>query len=143
MLRGTKIQATNAVDVGTAATITNMLTLPTGKTFILTDLVALPTYAIDDSHTTYTSNDVLRLYDGNGDGSTELSGTVPQRLTVHFPLVQLATTGTGNVPKYQRQSVVLHFTNGPEFSTGVTPQMAGGQTNIIGTGCIWIGGILR
>jgi len=143
MIKGVRVEATNATVVGTQATVTNLLAIPSGKSFILTDLVVSATYAADGP-TGLLSAQVFKLYDGAGDGATAQTGTTTPRLTVNLPNVQCASSGADLVHTYQRGGVTMHFTNGPAFSTGITPGLGGAaNAGTIGTGCVYIAGILR
>jgi len=147
MIKGNRIEATNANAVGTSTTVYNMISIPTGKTFILTDLVLAATYGADDP-IGLLSNQIFKLYDFIGSGGTAASGNATAKLNVHIPQVQLGTAYTSGLadetPTFQHTGVVMHFTNGPEFTTGVTPGMGGAaNSQVIGTGCVWLAGILR
>lgn len=150
MIKGTRIEATNSTrDVATGATNYALLSCPTGKTFVLTDLVVSATYA-GETELGVASNYPLRLYDFVGSGSTDASTTATKRLSINLPADQ-SSFGQAAAATFVRRGVALNFTNGPEFSSGVTPSMGnGGATGAssggaayIGTGCVWIAGIIR
>ena len=146
MIKGTRIEATNTTrDVGTSTTVYNMISIPTGKTFILTDIVVTGSALADNPHG-LLSHTVFALYDYIGSGATAASNVGTARLILDLPQVMLASAGGDLVQTYQRGCAVMHFTEGrgPEFSTGVTPGMGGAaNTLLVGTGCVWLAGILR
>lgn len=144
MIKGNRTEAVNTSrDIGTSTTLYNMVSIPTGKTFILTDL-AVTGSALADGPAGVLSNSVFVLYDFIGSGATAASNAATARLVVNMPAIQLASAGADLVHTRQRTSTVLHFTNGPEFSTGVTPGMGGAaNANLIGTGCVWMAGVIR
>jgi hypothetical protein len=144
MIKGVRVEATNAYTVN-GGTAYNMITIPTGKTFVLTDLIAAGTYAGDENAIKPQSHDALRLYDYAAAVSTDASVVATARLNVHLNTIDNATTMTpGTAMTIMRTGVVLHLTNGPEFSNGVCPQMGGGNNTVpIGTGCLWLAGYIR
>ena len=147
MIKGVRTEAVNAQAVGTSTTVYNMLAIPTGKSFVLSDLVVNGSYLQDDPHG-LLSNMVFKLYDYVGSGATAASGVGTARVTVGIPQIQLATAFASNSVNetltFQRGGSVMHFDTGIEFSTGVTPGLGGAANSlIIGTGCIYIGGVIR
>lgn len=141
MIVGTRISGTNAYAVGTSTTVYNMITIPTGKTFVMTDLVVTGSYAGDEI-TTFGSNDIFKVYDFVGSGATAASGTGTARVSLNLNIDQTASYDGATIDGV-RGTTVLHFTNGPEFSNGVTPGMGAANTKLIGTGCVWVAGLLR
>lgn len=134
MIKGVRITARNSTKPITSAAVNyNMLVIPSGKTFTLTDLVVVGSHYVNSAIATSGSAFTLKLFDQVGDGST--AGTTAW---VQFKLDQIGT----NV---QSRAVgkVLHWTNGPEFTVGVTPALAGTDTPIIPSHALFIGGYLR
>jgi len=143
MIKGVRTEAVNTQAVGTSTTVYNMLAIPTGKSFVISDLVVNGTYLQDNPHG-LLSHTVFSLYDYVGSGATAASGTGTARITVDIPQVALASAGGDLVQTYERGGAVMHFDTGIEFSTGITPGMGGAANSlIIGTGCIYIGGVIR
>lgn len=143
MIKGNRTEAVNTQAVGTSTTVYNMIAIPTGKTFVLTDIVVNGSYLADNPHAV-ASHTVFGIYDYIGSGATAASNTGTPLVLIDIPQVMLASAGGDLVQTYQRGGAVMHFTNGPEFSTGVTPGMGGAANSlIIGTGCVWIAGLIR
>lgn len=144
MIKGTRFEAVNTTrDIGTSTTLYNMVSIPTGKTFVLTDLSVVGS-ALGDGPIGLLSHCVFVLYDVVGSGATAASGTNTPRLIIDIPQINLASAGADLVHTYQRTGAVMHFTNGPEFSNGVTPGMGGAaNTLLIGTGCVRVAGLYR
>lgn len=138
MMKGNRIEATNTTYVGSHTIVTNMLAIPTGKTFVLTDLVVGGSHSVDAQHA-IASAVPFKLYDVAGASGTAASGTNTPRLTINIPLNQ--TNSYEVAGAFKRGAVAIHFTNGPEFSNGVTP--ASGDNGTIGTGCVWVAGYLK
>jgi hypothetical protein len=142
MIKGVRTSATSAASCGTTFGY-NLLTIPTGKTFVLTDLSVVGTYA-DDTPYSPASHDNFRLYDFIGSGLTDASGLGTLRLCVNLNGIDNTTTQTTDTKAAMISSgIVLHLTNGPEFSTGVTPQLGGANAQAIGTGGVWVAGYTR
>lgn len=138
MIKGNRIQGTNTTYVGSHTIITSMLNVPAGKTFVLTDLIVSGTHSVGDQ-ITEASNLALKLYDVSGESGTAASGTNTPRLSINLPLNMNGSADSAAA--FKKGSVVLHFTNGPEFSNGVTPATTNGGTT--GTGCVWVAGYLK
>jgi len=138
MIKGSRIEATNTTYVGSHTIVTNMLSIPSGKTFVLTDIMVSGSHSVDTNHT-LASSLPMKLYDVVGASGTAASGTNTPRLTINLPVIPVSSFEAASA--YKRGSVVVHFTNGPEFENGVTP--ATGDNGTIGTGCVWIAGYLR
>lgn len=138
MIKGNRIEGTNTTYVGSHTIITNMLTIPSGKTFVLTDLVISGSHSVDTQHT-LASHLPLKLFDVAGASGTAASGTNVPRLTINLPVIE--NNSYEAAAAFKSGSVVLHFTNGPEFSNGVTPATSNNGTT--GTGCVWVAGYLK
>lgn len=138
MIKGNRIEATNTTYVGSHTIVTNMLVIPTGKTFVLTDLMITGSSAVDTNHT-ITSSLPVKLYDVAGASGTAASGTNVPRLTVNLPVLPVSSFEAAGA--FKRGTAVVHFTNGPEFVNGVTP--ASGDNGVIGTGCVWVAGYIK
>jgi hypothetical protein len=142
MIIGVKKEATNSTnDVGTGVTVYNILTIPTGKVFVLTELEITASYA-NDTAIAEASNDLFKLYDFIGSGSTAASGNGTALVSVNMPLYPVHSWDK-TAASFVRGSTILKYANGPEFSTGVTPGMGAGNAAIVGTGCVRVAGVLR
>lgn len=141
VVKGVRVEATNSTIIGTGGTCPSLLTVPTGKTFILTDISIIPTYGVDVP-VGVASADVIAFYDVSAGGSTAASGTTNAKFKLNWDLQ--VTTGGGTAVAYSRgNGMVYHFTNGPEFSNGFTAELSGANSLNVGTGCMWIAGIYR
>lgn len=142
MIKGVPTNATNSTAIGTGGTCPSLLTVPTGKTFILTDLVIAPSYGADTaSIATVLSAGIVSFYDVSAGGSTAASGTTVAKFKVNYEMQ--TQSGGGSAIAYAKMPAVYHFTNGPEFSNGVTIELTDTGSENIGTGCVWISGLLR
>lgn len=139
MIKGTRVEAINSTqDIGSGATGYNMIAVPTNKTFVLTDLIVTGSYAADAC--TSASNAPLKLWDYLGSGGTDASGGTSAVCRLSVLLTPYSPGAATAVMTSIRGTRILHLTNGPEFTLGFTPQMSG---PVIGTGCLWISGVLR
>lgn len=136
MIKGTRVQASgNTATIPPLLSAYGLFTLPTGKTFILTDLiagfrptlasglavagVALCDKAFGAAVSAFTISDAKVVYSGK----------------------QMMLVGTAVPPINAGTLVLTDIQNGPEFSTCVTVGTVG--TFAIPTYGVWIGGILR
>lgn len=143
MIKGTRIQMTNSVPVlaysGALMTAVGLYTVPTGRTFVLTDLVVsfIPTAAAGT-----VGAGIALLDSAYGQGA---SAFVAEEIKVAYKLKTTPFHGTitsATASSYlSTPLVVTGLENGPEFSTCVTAGNIG--TYHIQTGGIYIGGILR
>lgn len=137
MIKGTRIEATNsgATIAPGLASAYGLLTLPTGKTFILTDLIA----AFRPTASTGTSEAGVALMDkAFGAG---VSAYTQSDVKVYFPSPGKSLIGTATNGISPSSVVITDLVNGPEFSTCVTAGAFG--TFAIPTFGIWIAGIMR
>jgi hypothetical protein len=146
MIKGNRVQAVNSVAVGPYSgalkTAVGLLTVPTGKTFVLTDLVcgftpsgvmsnvavppgiALLDVAYGQAATAFTAGEIKAIY------RAPLGRTITT-----------ATTAAGGETYLAGPLVVTNIENGPEFSTCVS---AGGVgTLTVPTFGLWIAGVYR
>lgn len=145
MIKGAKIQATNSVAIGaySAGIMSSvpLMTLATGKTFVLTDLVCgfTPSHAITDTAAVVPG---IMLLDEAAAGNTAadqdnakfiyrvkteaIRNTAASNALIHLPILPL---------------VVTDLEQGPEFSTCVSAVGVG--TWPVPTFGLWVGGILR
>ncbi len=137
MIKGTRVQAS-----GNTATIPPLLsgyglfTLPTGKTFILTDLIAgfRPTLASGLAVAGVTLCD-------KAFGAGISAWTIGDAKVI-YPATKLKNLVGTAVPAINAGTLVLtDIQNGPEFSTCVTVGTIGSFA--IPTYGVWIGGIMR
>lgn len=117
MIKGTKITVRNTSQVGTAGNNTGgsaitMYSVPSGKTFILTDLVCDWNGA--DNMTTTNSNPGIALLDASYGGSTV--GTYTQSKIMFKQPPNCVGLATGTV----QTLVVTGLSNGPGFTTAVS-----------------------
>lgn len=146
MIKGIRVQAVNSVSIGAYSaglkTAVGLLTVPSGKTFILTDLVcgftpsgvmsgaavtpgvALLDVAMGQAATAFTAGEIKVAYRAN---PKVVMGT--------------AVSTTGGQAVIGGPLVVTDIQNGPEFSTCVSAGNIG--TLVIPTYGLWIGGIYR
>lgn len=142
MIKGTRVEGTNSVIVGTGGTCPSLITVPTNKTFVLTDLSMTATYGVDTG-LGVASMDVLAFYDLVMSGGTAGSGTSNAVFKINWDGYRESSSTTAVTPVLMRRSSVYHFTNGPEFSRAVSAEVSGANSANIGTGCLWVAGILR
>jgi hypothetical protein len=142
MIKGTRVEGTNSTAIGTGGTCPSLITVPGGKTFILTDIAMTPTYGLDDvAVVVAASAGLLSVYDFVLSGGTAASGNAAALLKIGWNM-QHAVSGATAVA-LARRSAIYHFTNGPEFSNAFSLEVTDAGSGNIGTGCIWVGGILR
>jgi len=142
MIKGNRIQATNSASVGIATASLNtavpLLTLPTGKTFILTDLAV--------GFTMSSSTGTAMLLPGVGlidvaqaGGTVATAGEIKM---VARPELDSHAHFSAVADVYITEPLVItDMINGPEFSTCVSAVNLGTWT--IPTFGIYVGGILR
>jgi hypothetical protein len=117
MIKGTKVTVRNASQVGTAGNNTagsaiTMYSVPSGKTFILTDLVC--DWNGVDNITSGNSTPGIALIDASYGGSTV--GTYTQAKVMFKQPGNHAGVATGTV----QTLVVTGLQNGPGFTTAVS-----------------------
>lgn len=133
MIKGTRITRNNRTyAIGTTPLAYNMLTIPTGKTFVMTDLVIVGTAYTQTIVATAGSCMQLILYDEAAAGA---SGTTAG-LIVHLDTV-------GSTSNWCSAGKVMHWTNGPEFTVGVSPMLLGTNGVDICTFGLFVGGVLK
>lgn len=145
MIKGTKTQATNSIAIGaySAGIMSSvpLMTLATGKTFVLTDLVCgfNPTHAITGNGAVMPG---IALLDEGAVGNTaaDMDNTKFMR---RVTTIQLHNTAGSNaaIAYPMLPLVVTDIENGPEFSTCVSAIGIG--TWSIPTFGLWVGGVLR
>jgi hypothetical protein len=140
MIRGVRVQAVNSVPVsayaGALISGAGLYTVPTGKTFILTDLVCgfKPTAAEG------TVPAGIALFDKAF--GQNLSAFTAGDIKVMFKAQQRHGQGSGASGRIALGPlVVTDLVNGPEFSTCVSAGNVG--TFAVPTYALWIGGIVR
>lgn len=139
MITGIRVEGVNSVLVGSGGTCPAIITVPTGKTFVLTDVSMVPTHGVDANLAVAASAAVVGFYDVVSAGATACSGTTAAKFKLGFDL-QMESAG-GSAVSICQKGVSYHFTNGPEFSNGITVET--NSTQVVGTGCIWVAGVLR
>lgn len=146
MIKGVRTQAINSssITVHAAATFASaipLLTIPSGKTFILTDLAC--------AFTTSTSTGSgmmlpgVALFDvARAAGTIATAGQLKVGFRAEM-VKNISTTLTDLIPYVQiaKPLVITDLQNGPEFTTCVSAGSLGTWT--IPTYGLWIGGILR
>lgn len=145
MIKGTKVQATNSVGIGAYSngimSSVPLLTLPSGKTFILTDLVC----GFTPSHTVTNTSGVvpgIMLLDEAAAGNTAAdqdNAKFIYRLKTSLIINTAASDAVIQAPNVPL--VLTDLENGPEFSTCISAIGIG--TWPVPTFGLWVGGILR
>lgn len=137
MIKGVKLHKHNTSQCATAGanvggTAIPIYTVPSGKTFILTDIVC--DWTAQDNQTVGDSLPGVALLD-----STHAGGTVGTYTTakIMFKQPMYTTTGTGAVTSL----VVTGLENGPEFTNEIVALNLSTQLTIPAYGC-QIGGYL-
>lgn len=142
MIKGVRMEGTNSTAIGTGGTCPSLITVPSGKSFILTDITMMPTYGLDDAGIVVAASaGILSVYDFVLSGGTAGSGSTAALLKIGFNLQQGASGATAVA--LARRGAMYHFTNGPEFSNAVSLELTDTGSVNIGTGCVWVGGIVR
>lgn len=135
MIKGIRMQATNTTTIAPILSGFGMLTVPTGKSFILTDLIAMFRQTV----TSGLGMSGIQLMDAAmGAGISATDGIAPK---VTYGGVQDNLVGTVAINQAPRTLVVTDLVNGPEFTTCVAAVPTG--TYAIPTYGLWISGILR
>jgi len=123
------------------ATAVNVLTVTTGRTFVLTDLIV---NGRTTDVTTPLTMPIVRFYDETAGGSTaptaalqKFAAAVPTRV---FPSQE---STSGGVDFMASPLIITNIQNGPEFSTAVSAASLGFTHFIISAHAIWVGGIER
>lgn len=144
MIKGNRVEGINSTEVGTGGTCPSLITVQTGKTFVLTDLVISPDYAgVGSAVALVASAEVVGFYDFVMSGGTAASGNTVAVFKYAWNL-DMASSGATAIAM-RRIGATYHFTNGPEFSRAVSVEVAGAAagSNNVPTGCIWVAGIYR
>lgn len=145
MIKGTKVQMTNSVGIGAYSggimSSVPLMTLPSGKTFILTDLVCgfTPSHAITDTAAVIPG---IMLLDEAAAGNTAAdqdNAKFMYRLNVSIIRNTAASNAAIQTPAMPL--ALTNIQNGPEFSTCVSAIGIG--TWPVPTYGLWVGGILR
>lgn len=145
MIKGTRVEGTNFTVIGTAGTCVSLITVPTNKTFVLTDIVMCTTHGVD-TPVGVASNHGIAFYDLVMSGGTAGSGTSNALFKIMLDGYRESSSTTAVSPLLMRVGAAYHFTNGPEFSRAVSAevsQTAGADSTNIGTSCLWVSGLLR
>lgn len=134
MIKGTRVTAQNSTQaVGTGIACYNMLAIPTGKTFVLTDLAVVGSAYTNTVVATAGSAMQLILFDQAGTG---IASGVTAGLVIHLDTI-------GTAAAWNSVGKVMQWTDGPEFTVGVSPQLAVPGAGIIATYGLFIGGMLK
>ncbi len=144
MIKGNRTEGINSTEVGTGGTCPSLITVPTGKTFIMTDLVMSPDSAgVASLVALVASAEAVGFYDFVMSGGTAASGNTVAVFKYAWDL-EMGVSGATAIG-FRRVGAAYHFTNGPEFSRAVSVEVAGAAagSNHVPTGCIWVAGILR
>jgi len=145
MIKGVRIQATNSIAIGAYSagimSAVPLLTLPTGKTFVLTDIVCgfTPSHAITGTGAVVPG---IALLDVGAAGNTAAdmdNAKFIKRLTA----IQLHNTAGSNaaIVYPMMPLVVTDIEAGPEFSTCLSAIGIG--TWPVPTYGLYVGGVLR
>lgn len=139
MIKGTRIQATNLTAItpysGALMSGVGLLTLPTNKSFILTDLICAFTPTLGSG---LSPAGVALMDRATGQATSAFTGG---DIKVHYSAKMINLSVNDLNSATPGPLVLSDIQNGPEFSTCVSALGVGTYT--IPTFGLWIGGVLR
>lgn len=136
MIVGTRVQASgNTATIPPLLSAYGLFTVPTGKTFVLTDLIC----GFRATAATALANGGVALCDKAFGAAVSAFTVGDAKVVYQAPMRSLIATLS--IVVSPKTLVLTDIQNGPEFSTCVTVGAIG--TFAIPTFGVWIGGILR
>jgi len=139
-VKGIRKDGSNATSLeALTATAVTVLTVTTGRTFVLTDLIVTGRATA----TAIITQPVVRLYDETAGENTAPTAAL-QKFAVIVPLEPVIASADPTTLSGMAQPVVItNIQNGPEFSTEVSAASIGFTHFVISANAIWVGGVER